>query len=106
MQHVHVKLNPGLPCKSSIQHEEDSFHKQVGLKFKEETSKFSSSILYGAETWTLREKKTSETVGKFSNMVLEKDGEDQLDRSCKKRSSVTRSQRGKEYPSYNEKSEG
>jgi len=51
-------------------------------------------------------KKTSETVGKFSNMVLEKDGEDQLDRSCKKRSSVTRSQRGKEYPSYNEKSEG
>jgi hypothetical protein len=57
--------------------------------------------LYGAETWTLREKK-SETAGKFPNVVLEKDGEDQLDRSCEKRSSVTQSQRGKEYPLYNE----
>jgi hypothetical protein len=63
------------------------------------------SVLYGAETWTLWEK-TSETAGKFSNVVLEKDGEDQLDRSCEKRSNVTQSQRGKEYPSYNEKSEG
>jgi len=39
MKHVDAKLNPGLPCKSSIQHEEDSFHKQIGLKFKKETSK-------------------------------------------------------------------
>ena len=55
-QHVHVKLNTGLPCKSSIQHEEDSFHKQTGLKLKGETSKVLlwSSVLYGSETWTLR----------------------------------------------------
>jgi hypothetical protein len=39
MQDVHAKLNPELPCKSSIQEEEDSFHQQMGLKFKEETSK-------------------------------------------------------------------
>jgi hypothetical protein len=26
----------------------------------------------------------SETLGKFCNVVLEKDGEDQLDRSCEK----------------------
>ena len=26
----------------------------------------------------------SETLGKFLNVVLEKDGEDQLDRSCEK----------------------
>jgi hypothetical protein len=48
----------------------------------------------------------TETAGKFSNVVLEKYGEDQLDRSCEKRSRVTQSQRGKEYPSCNEKSEG
>jgi hypothetical protein len=48
--------------------------------------------LYGAETWTLR-KKTSETAENFSNVVLEKDGEDQLDRTCEKRSSVTESVR-------------
>jgi hypothetical protein len=31
----------------------------------------------------------SETPGKFWNVVLEKDGEDQLDRSCEKWRSVT-----------------
>jgi hypothetical protein len=33
------------------------FHQQIGLKFKEETSKvlhFEHSFLYGAENWTLR----------------------------------------------------
>jgi hypothetical protein len=34
-----VKLNPGLPWESRIQQEEESFHKKIGLKFKEETSK-------------------------------------------------------------------
>jgi hypothetical protein len=33
-----------------------------------------SSVLCGVETWTLR-KKTLETAGKFSNVVLEKDGD-------------------------------
>jgi hypothetical protein len=38
-------------------------------------------------------------------MVLEKDGEDQLDQSCEKWS-VTQNQGGKEYPTYNKKKKG
>jgi len=34
-----MKLNPGLPWQSSIQQEEDYFHRQNELKFKKETSK-------------------------------------------------------------------
>ena len=43
--------------KSSIQQEEDSFHYQFGLKFKEETTKglrLEHSFCCGAETWTCR----------------------------------------------------
>ena len=43
----------------------------------------------------------SETPGKFWNVVLEKDGEDQLDRSCKKWGSITYSQGAEEYPTWN-----
>jgi len=39
MQDVHMKLNPGLPWKSSFHEEEGSFYQHIGLKFKEETSK-------------------------------------------------------------------
>jgi hypothetical protein len=46
-----------------------------------------------------------EIPGKFSNVVLEKDGEDQLDRSCDKWKSITYSQGGEEYPAYNKKKE-
>jgi len=35
--------------------------------------------------------------------VLEEVGEDQLDRSCEKRKSVTKCQDGKEYPTYSER---
>ena len=38
--------------------------------------------LFGAETWALRA--LDQTHGKFLNVVLEKDGEDQLDRTCEK----------------------
>jgi hypothetical protein len=38
MKGVHVKLNPELLWKTSIQQEEDSFHQQTGFKFKEATS--------------------------------------------------------------------
>ena len=38
-QDVSMKLNPGLPWQKQHQQEEDSFHQQIGLKFKEETSK-------------------------------------------------------------------
>jgi hypothetical protein len=40
----------------------------------------------------------------FWSVVLEKTGEDQLDRSCEKWS-ITQSQGGKEYPTYNKKEE-
>jgi hypothetical protein len=44
--------------KSSIQQEEESFHQQIEVKFKEETTILKCYIwiiaLYGAETWTLR----------------------------------------------------
>jgi hypothetical protein len=40
-----------------------------------------SIALYSAETWTLR-KSGSEIPGKFRKVVLEKDGVDQLHRSC------------------------
>jgi hypothetical protein len=41
------------------------------------------NIAFGAENWTLRavDQKHLES---FANVVLEKDGEDQLDRSCEK----------------------
>jgi hypothetical protein len=39
----------------------------------------------------------------FWNVVLEKDGEDQLDRSCGERRSVTKRQGGEEYPTYSKK---
>jgi hypothetical protein len=39
MQDIYVKLNPGLPWQSSIQREEDYFHRQNKLRFKKETSK-------------------------------------------------------------------
>jgi hypothetical protein len=39
----------------SLQQEEGSFYKQIGLKFKEETSSYIWNItLYGAETWTFQ----------------------------------------------------
>ena len=44
-----------------------------------------SVALYGAETGALR----AVEAGKFCNVVLEKDGEDQLDRSCEKWRCVT-----------------
>ena len=45
----------------------------------------------------------SEIPGMFSNAVLEKNGEDQLDRSCEKSRQITYSQGGEEYPTYNKK---
>jgi hypothetical protein len=39
-------------------------------------------------------------------MVLEKNEEDQLDRSCEKLRSITQSQGGEEYRTYNKKKKG
>jgi len=48
----------------------------------------------------------SETPGKFWNVLLQKDGEDQLDRSCEKWRSITWSQSEDEYPTWNKKTVG
>ena len=57
MQDVHVKLNPGFPCKSSIQRAEDYFIfvSKLDLNLKNELIKVCilSTALYGAEAWTL-----------------------------------------------------
>jgi hypothetical protein len=37
-QDIHAKLSPGLPWKTSIQRDGNSFDEQIGLEFKEETS--------------------------------------------------------------------
>jgi hypothetical protein len=43
---------------------------------------------------------------KFRNVLPEKDGEDQLDRSCENWRSITQSQGREEYPTYNKKKKG
>ena len=73
--------------------EEDSFYQQTGLKFEEETSKMLHLEHGFVWCWNLDASRTrSETPGKFWNVVLEKDGDDQLDRSCEKWISITWSQ--------------
>jgi hypothetical protein len=47
----------------------------------------------------------SEMRGKMWNVVLDKDGEDRLDRSHEKWK-ITESLGGQEYPTYNKKKEG
>jgi hypothetical protein len=47
----------------------------------------------------------SETPGKFWYVVLEKDGEDQLDRACEKWRSIIQSQGAMEYPTWNKQTE-
>jgi hypothetical protein len=49
---------------------------------------------------------SSEVPGKFWNVVLEKDREDQLDRSCEKLRRVKKSQGREKYPTNNKKKEG
>jgi hypothetical protein len=44
MHDIHGKLNTGLHCQSSIQ-KEGLFHRQTGLKSKEETTKVLSLLL-------------------------------------------------------------
>ena len=43
--------------------------------------------------------------GKFRNLALKKDGEDQMDGSCEKLISIKQSQGGQEYPTYNKNEE-
>jgi len=48
----------------------------------------------------------SDIAGKVTNVVLEKDGEDQFDRSCEELRSVRKNQEGEEYPTHIKKKEG
>jgi hypothetical protein len=62
-----------------------SLRLQIGHKFKEATCKGLLWTIYlcGAETWTVG-KVNHEYLECFGSVLLEKDGEDQLDRSCEK----------------------
>jgi hypothetical protein len=63
--------------------------------------------LYGAEIVILW-KVDHKYLGSFWNVMLEKDGDDQLSRSCEKWRSVSKSKGRKEYPtySYNKRNKG
>jgi len=91
MQDVHVKLNAGLPWKKAFN------------KKKEETSKLLHLERSFVWCWKLDTSESrSEIPGKLLNVVLEKDREDQLDRSCEN----TMSQGGEEYPAYHQQKTG
>jgi hypothetical protein len=75
-----------------IRKRQDSFNQQIKFQFKEETTEMlhldHRFIWRGqSDTWDSR----SEIRWKFWNVVLEKDGKDQLDRSCEKLKSTTMS---------------
>ena len=66
-----------------------TFHQQIGLKYKEETSKVLHLEHSTVWCWNLDTLESRwEKVRKFWIVVLEKDGEDQLDRSCEKWGSI------------------
>jgi hypothetical protein len=55
MQHVHEKLNPGLPWQKQHSVEETTFYQQIGIRFKEETKMLHLEYsLCSTETWTHR----------------------------------------------------
>jgi hypothetical protein len=89
---------------TSIQQEEDAFHQQIRLKFKDEPSEmlyFEHSFVW---CWNLDTSKSrSETPREFLNVVLEKDRVDQLARSYEKWRTITKSQGREEYPANNKK---
>jgi len=59
------------------------FHQQIGFKLKEETGKVLHLEHDFVWCWNLDTSVSRSGIpGKFWNVMLEKDGEDQLDRSC------------------------
>jgi hypothetical protein len=77
------------------------------FKFKEETSKVLHLEHSFVWCWNVDTSESgSEVSRKFWNVVLEKNGEDQLDRSCEKLRSIAQSQGGEEYPTYNKMKKG
>ena len=83
---------PVLPPSSILPQYSWPFYQQIRLKFEEETSEMLRVRLEHGSVWCQNLDAPGnrlETPGKFWNVVLEKDGEDQLDRSCEKWRSVT-----------------
>ena len=72
-------------AKAAFNKKKNIFYQQIGLKFEEETSEMLRLEHGSVWCWNFDAPgNRSETPGKFWNVVLEKDGEDQLDRSCEK----------------------
>ena len=72
-------------AKAAFNKKKNLFYQQIGLHFEEETSEMLRLEHGSVWCWNLDALgNRSETPGKFWNVVLEKDGEDQLDRSCEK----------------------
>jgi hypothetical protein len=85
---------------ASFNKKEIHFTSKLGLSLR---SKLVKLYIW---SWNLdTSESTSEILEKFWNVVL-KVGEDQLDRSCEKWGSITQSQGGKEYLTYNKEEEG
>ena len=85
IHNVHVTLSPGLHGKRSIEQVGGSSHQRIGLKFKEETSEMLDWERRNIWCWSLDTSGSrSEVPGKMRNLVLEKDGVEQFDRSCEK----------------------
>ena len=81
-----------------------NLYQQIGLKFKEQSSEVLRLRHGSVWCWNLDAAgNRSETRGKYWNVVLEKDGEDQSERSCEKWRSVTWSQWAEEYRTWNKK---
>ena len=92
--------------KAAFNKKEDSFHQQVVLKCMEETSEVLHLEYSFVWCWNLDiSESTLEKPGKFWNLELEKDGEDQLHWLCEKWTIITYSQ-GQEYLKQNLDKEG
>lgn len=66
------KFKLGLPCKGSIQQEERYFHRQIGIKFEEETSEMMHLKLSYLWCWNLdNSENISQVPAKFRNVALE-----------------------------------
>jgi hypothetical protein len=80
MQGLYVQLNPRFRCKSEIKKGENSLHLQIGLTFKD---KLVRCYIWNIAFILFRNFDSSgcrsEIAGMFQNVVLDKDGQDQLD---------------------------
>ena len=106
MLEVRVKFSLKFPWQKQHLRTRKFFHQKTGPKFKEETKNatLEQDIVW---CWNLHTSVSrSENTWNVWNVVLEEDGENQLDRSFEKWINVTNSQVGEEYPTNNNKKEG